>query len=231
MDALLLVLGSVVSHPWAREVVTNTQKIVTYFRATDEAWSELKKANKALDIQGGMPQSCNKTHLSSVLECCCSVLRNQPAFRQVLHSKPESIRQQAVKDLLPDSNRSFWPNLQLLCDLLQPFNQVVKGVQSAKPTIADMTRYWLHTAGSLKTVLPSLPLEFQQHVVLSFCKHAETLVSQLSRLALFLDPRYKKTACFNNSYAALFIQVRQFRHVSALQTQSWCLMQGLHCRP
>jgi hypothetical protein len=62
-------------------------------------------------------------------------------------------------------DRGWWAELERLCKLLKPFEQVITAVQSDTSNLADLTRYWIYLAAAMEPVLSSLPEQFARHVV------------------------------------------------------------------
>jgi hypothetical protein len=59
---------------------------------------------------------------------------------------------------------------------------------------SSLCRYWLYLGKELGAALDGLPADFQQHVMWAFSSRAKQQDMVLCRLALFLDPRYRKAA-------------------------------------
>ncbi len=64
-------IGDILSHEWAKNLVSNAQRIVTYFLASPLPLCELRKLIKSLDIKGGGLVSSNKTRFTSIHLVCC----------------------------------------------------------------------------------------------------------------------------------------------------------------
>lgn len=147
MHAFALVIGSLLGHAWPRQVVSQCQQLVTYFRASHQPLALLREAAKALGIKGGGLQTANKTRFTSVEACITSVQRNEAALRAVVQNHPDAISKAEVKAIV--QSQSFWHGVGFLCRLLVPFSQVVGAVQARGATLADLTRYWCFLARTL----------------------------------------------------------------------------------
>ena len=61
MHGFNLVLGSVLSFPWAQRLVVSAQRVVTYFKASHMPLALLRDAAERNNINTGL-RSANKTH-------------------------------------------------------------------------------------------------------------------------------------------------------------------------
>ena len=149
MHGFGLVTGSIISHPWAAGLVSDTQVIVTYFRASHFWRHALEKAAKGLGITMSLKTSV-ATRFTSVYECLESVRLLEAAFRAVIiqDGAIAIITNKRVTELL--SNRRFWDNLADLCKLLEPFTKATMAVQAQATTAADVLRYWCMLAKVIK---------------------------------------------------------------------------------
>ena len=66
MHAFALLLVSILSHEWAADVVSNAQRIVTYFRSSAVPLQQLRDCIKQSGIKGGGLVSSNKTRFTPV---------------------------------------------------------------------------------------------------------------------------------------------------------------------
>jgi hypothetical protein len=141
MHAFALVLASFAGHVWARTVITDAQRVVSYIRSSTLPANLVRQAAKALGVKGGGLQSSNKTRFTSVVDCLASVARNHLALTAVLESG--DIKNAEVTLIL--QSEPFWRRLKFLCRLLEPFAQVVMAMQHRTSTLSDVTRYfcWL----------------------------------------------------------------------------------------
>jgi hypothetical protein len=193
MHAFALVMTSIMAYPAAKKLVAEAQRIVTYFRASHRPLAKLTQLATAAKIKTTLVTS-NKTRLTSVYLCLESVRKLRPVFDLYLNEAAADAtllpdKQAAIKTTLGDL--SWWVQLTDLCNLLEPFNKVVMAVQADTTTLADLTRYWLYLAREVERLLAGLSFDFKQHIVTAFNKRAVEMQSELSRLALFLDPRFK----------------------------------------
>jgi hypothetical protein len=210
MHGFALVMGSVMGHPFAASIVKDAQAIVTYFRASHRPLALLYEAASELSIIGALETS-NKTRFTSVHRCLASVAKLEPAFKRMLNKHPRLLEGCTVVPGILNS-RLFWTKLEALCKLLEPFSRVIGGVQGDATTLADVTRYWLYLAQDLLELLQSQVVEcfsdeYKQHIGMSYNMRVNQLDTVLSRLALFLDPRYKLAADAPLKYKELVQQV------------------------
>ncbi len=155
MHLFALIMNSVVSHPYARDLIAKAQKIVTYFRASHRPLSLLLEAAAALGIKGTLKTS-NQTRLTSVAICLESVLAMEDAFSRLLREQPDILEsQQEVEQLVSD--RQFCSELKALCKVLAPFSKVIMAVQRQHSTIADLGRYLLYLGKELEAALVGMP--------------------------------------------------------------------------
>jgi hypothetical protein len=137
MHAFALLLGSLLAHPWARNIVVSAQRVVTYFMASHTPLAKLREAAQQLGIKKGLATS-NKTRFTSVHICLESVRSNSAAFTLVLQSDSDAIKSREVMLLLKD--RQLWDGLDILCPVLEPLSKVIMGIQSKHATMADICR-------------------------------------------------------------------------------------------
>jgi hypothetical protein len=140
MHAFALLLGSVMAHDWSKDLITNAQKIVTYFNASHKPLALFREALAQQPGQKVGLQSSNSTRLTSAQLCESSVLRNQGTFSTML-AKPggkEAVNNGAVLQLL--ENLHFFGDLRALDAVLQPICWVIMAVQRKDTTLADITR-------------------------------------------------------------------------------------------
>lgn len=147
MHAFALLLGSVTAHTWASTLVTNAQKVVTYFQASHQPLALFRAAQQQLPGSVRPPElaSSNATRLTSVQLCVQSVLKNQAAFNSM---DKAVINNNTVLGLVQDLQ--FFADLGKLNALLRPICFVIMAVQRQTITLADVTRCVLacSTAGS-----------------------------------------------------------------------------------
>eukprot|EP00898_Chlorokybus_atmophyticus_P001775 jgi/Chlat1/2599/Chrsp178S02496 len=147
VHSFFLVMGSCMSHHWAKRLITNAQEVVTYFKAAHKPLALLKMAAKADGIIGTL-YSSNKTRFTSVCRVHAGDIKNG-----------------VVMDIVRDVDREFWDGLGAIDKLLQPFTKVIMAAQCARTTLADVTRYWLYLAQQLKTLASQLPRDFKENVI------------------------------------------------------------------
>jgi hypothetical protein len=142
MHAFSLVVGTVCSHPWARDIIHKAQTIVTYFRASHRPLAQLELAAKEAKITTSLVTS-TKTRFNSVYLCMKSVLVNEGAFREL----DQTMYKKQVTAILADVE--FWRSLASMCDILQPFSAAITSVQGDGTTFADVYLLWLYLARQL----------------------------------------------------------------------------------
>ena len=153
MHSFSLVVGSLLGHPWAKDIIKKAQKVVTYFNASTRGHSLLMLAAAAQNIKGKL-QTSNTTRFTSVHIMLQSVLNMDQPLHAVLNQHAADIKQDEVKHIIGD--RQFWAAADVLSKLLNPFSQVVMAIQAKTATVADVTRYWLYLARCFKAELPKL---------------------------------------------------------------------------
>jgi hypothetical protein len=142
MHAFSLVVLTMCSHVWAKDVITKAQAIVTFFRASHRPHVQLEAAAKVAKITTSLVTS-TKTRFNSVYMCMRSVLVNEGAFREL----DLTIYKKSVTAILEDVE--FWRSLGSICEILQPFNAVITAIQGPATTMADVYLSWLYLARQL----------------------------------------------------------------------------------
>lgn len=137
MHGFNLVLGSILAHPWAQQLLVQAQRVVTYFRASHLPLQLLRTAATNFNISRGL-HSSNTTRFTSKHECTSSVATLQPAFQFVLNNEADAIKNKDVVDILGDP--CFWADLPKLNKLQEPLTKVITLVQSNRTTLADVCR-------------------------------------------------------------------------------------------
>lgn len=137
MHGFSLVLKSVLSYPWAKDLVVRAQQVVTYFRASHAPLAALRAAAQEAGITKGL-QSSNTTRFTSSYACTSSVAANAPAFHRVLSNSSVVITNTDVSDTLQDA--AFWADLGKLNKVLAPLSKVIMQVQGDATTLADVVR-------------------------------------------------------------------------------------------
>ncbi|GAQ90649.1 hypothetical protein KFL_006670070 [Klebsormidium nitens] len=198
MHAFALFIGSILGHQWAAPLISDAQRVVTHFRASHRCLALLNKLAKALGISRGL-QTSNKTRFTSVHNCLQSVVENERALQAVVQQHPEVFTAPRNGTSNPKTiiqDRLLWPKLEALCNLLEPYSQVITAIQSRNATIADVARYFLYLGQQVKKVQANelLPLDFKNHCVLTFNKRFKEMDHPILHLALFLHPYYKAAA-------------------------------------
>ena len=92
MHAFSLTIGSMLGHSFAKELVTEAQKVVTFFRASTRALAVLTAEARHLNISKVKPVTSNTTRFTSVHNCLASLVTLQQALKNVLVKSPEVIK-------------------------------------------------------------------------------------------------------------------------------------------
>jgi hypothetical protein len=140
MHAFALLLGSIMSHSWAAELLSKAQKVVTYFQASHKPLSLFRDAQAKLPGKHKALASSNTTRLTSAQLAESSVLHNHATFNHVL-TEPggkEAITNAVVLQLLQDLH--FFGDLGLLDAVLEPICWVIMAVQRKTTNMADVAR-------------------------------------------------------------------------------------------
>lgn len=160
MHALALVLGSLLSHDWAKNVVRRVQTVVTYIRSSHRPLHALRELTAAAGVKGGGLHTSNTTRLTSVLLMTRSVQRLEIPLRNLLTRHQEDthpaglITKPEVRILLADP--SFWTDISVLNEVAEPCEKAVMAMQRYNSQLADVTRYFLYIRQCLLEVLPKV---------------------------------------------------------------------------
>lgn len=216
MHAFALVLGSIMAYGGAKQVVTDSQRIVSYFRASHRPLATLKRLAATRGINTTLATS-NKTRLTSVHLSTSSVEKLRPAFEDYMALAQDDSTLMPPADVAERlEDLDWWAMLKKLNLLLEPFSKVIMAIQSERSTLADVARYWLYLAASVEKLLPKFTPDFQRHIVSAFNKRAAEMDSELGRLALFLDPRFRDLVCpTKQDFAPLLNEVGGAWHLLA----------------
>jgi hypothetical protein len=149
IQAFGLVQASLMSHPWARNLLVKAQKIVSFFWESSEALLELQRVAKSTNI-GILLSSAERNSFMSVYTCAGSLVVNKNALLMLLREE-ESKRYIPpwVVELVEDKNLEFWEQVDLVGAVLAPYCQLIALVHANLLTVADVTRYWMMLARQL----------------------------------------------------------------------------------
>ncbi len=144
MHAFGLVIGSMLGHKWARGVVKQAQRLVTFFRASHKAMKFLRIAAEIRKITK-LLRTANATRFTSVANMLDSVLGLEQALKAVVAEHPNIFKAAGSKAtgqkvLTTVNSRVFWSKLEPLCKLLDPLTRVTQAVQAADATLASVFR-------------------------------------------------------------------------------------------
>jgi hypothetical protein len=153
MHAFSLTVGSLLGHPWAKELVKRAQRLVTYFQASTRAYHKLLEGARSLGIKGRL-RSSNKTRFTSIQMMLESVVGLEAAFAFLLNNHGSVILNADIPPIIRD--RVFWASAEVLNKILVPFSRVMMAIQAKTATLADITRYWLYLARVLREELPKV---------------------------------------------------------------------------
>lgn len=95
MHGFSLCIGSILGHPDAVKIVSQAQRIVTYFNASHIPHSQLKATAKAQGINTGLKTS-NSTRFTSVINCCESVAANKDPLRTLVRDDIRKSRTEQI---------------------------------------------------------------------------------------------------------------------------------------
>ncbi len=118
-------MASVMGHPYASGMITQAQKLVTFFRASHQPLALLKKLAHSMGIKRMLITS-NKTRFTSVHASLESVVRLQSVLQEIARQHPAILSKCAMKTI---SNDMFFVRLKQFCKLLEPFSHVIAAVQ------------------------------------------------------------------------------------------------------
>jgi hypothetical protein len=140
MHAFALLLGSIMSHSWATDLLSKAQKVVTYFRASHKPMALFREAQAKLPGNHKALASSNTTRLTSAQLAESSVLHNHGTFTSILNEPggKDAITNAGVLQLLQDLH--FFGDLGLLDAVLEPISWVIMAVQRKTATMADVAR-------------------------------------------------------------------------------------------
>lgn len=188
MHAFNTTMASVMGIKFASSLITQAQKIVTYFRASHMPLALLKKLAHSMGIKRMLITS-NKTRFTSVHASLESVVRLKGVLQEIARQH-SSILSKSVVNLI--NHDTLFARLKLLCNLLEPFSLVIAAVQAARCTLADVMRYWLFLAKAVTgSSSDGLPPDFKAHCFLAYNLRHQEMVSPWCKLALFLHPIYR----------------------------------------
>lgn len=196
-------VGSAMSHPWAREIISKAHSLVEFLKASQHHLSLLSSAAASTGCKVVLAVP-SLSQITSLRKCLAGLLGLRPAL-MALAGPQEDGSGSTVLDYL--GSQEFWSGLEILCQLLSPYEEVVEAVQANSAAMAELMRKWLHLARAIKGQLSAIPDEsFKQHLVACFNTRWSQLSCTLARLALFLDPRYKEAADANGAFRELIVE-------------------------
>jgi hypothetical protein len=200
MHAFGSTLGSITNHKYFKDIICEAQTIVTFFRSSHQPLAYLHYYG-SLDRSTNRKtlKTSNHTRITSVGICCKSVLLFEEAFNKVVrqHADIFNTKKPSIAAVVATlKNRSFWSELELVCELLETLCFVIMAVQTIKCTLADVAIYWIYLTNKMEYFCLSDKFEddVTQHLKNAFNKRAKEMNNIYYQLALFLHPHYKKEA-------------------------------------
>jgi hypothetical protein len=140
MHGFHLVIGSILSYAWAKAVVADAQRIVTYFKASHFPLEKLYGERDRQGIKTGLVTS-NATRFTSVADMMNSLL----VLRHALQSIASAALVTVPRVLKINKSDRFWINLKSISMMLQPFTLVVMAIQHKEALLADVFRCTIPT--------------------------------------------------------------------------------------
>ena len=128
-------MASIMGHPYASGMITQAQKLVTFFRASHQPLALLKMLAHSMGIKRMLITS-NKTRFTSVHASLESVVRLQSVLQEIARQHPAILSKCAMKTI---SNDIFFVRLKHLCKLLEPFSLVIAAVQFSVTCVGAVT--------------------------------------------------------------------------------------------
>jgi hypothetical protein len=123
MHGFHLVIGSILAFPWAKAIVGNAQRVVTYFKASHMGVHKLYEESRRQGIKTGLVTS-NTTRFTSVADMNQSLLLLKLCLQSISNSALVKV-QRVLKIIQSDR---FWTNLKTISAMLQPFTLVVMAI-------------------------------------------------------------------------------------------------------
>ncbi|DBA92852.1 TPA: hypothetical protein ACH3X1_016754 [Trebouxia sp. C0004] len=227
MHGFGLVIGSILGHKWARAVVKQAQRLVTFFRASHKAIKFLRLAAIARKITK-LLRTANATRFTSVANMLDSVLGLEQALLAVASEHPDIFRARSTKSkskqkgaqnaesngvlvLQTIQSRTFWAKLEPLCQLLDPLTRVTQAVQAADATLASVFRYFLYLGRCvvLFAQQEDVDPEYRAHCIVAFNKRWVEINDPYMQLAFYMHPAYRAFAVTALPLASLYKTVSQ----------------------
>lgn len=101
MQGFSLLIGSLLAHEYARSIISNASKIVTFFRASHCPLEALNSAAKALGINGSL-QKPNATRFTSIFSLLNSVKQHEQPLKSLVDNDAlESLTKTSFCPTLP----------------------------------------------------------------------------------------------------------------------------------
>jgi hypothetical protein len=166
MHAFSLTVGSLLGHPWAKELVKRAQRLVSYMQASTRAYYKLLEGAKSLGIKGRL-RSSNKTRFTSIQMMLESVVGLEAAFGFLLNNHKSVIQAADIAPIIRD--RVFCASAEVLNKIFVPFSKVMMAIQAKTATLADITRYWLYLARVLREELPKVAAAGGKNISCCYC--------------------------------------------------------------
>lgn len=101
MHAMSTTMASVMRHSYATGMITQAQKLVTFFRASHQPLALLKKLAHSMGIKRMLITS-NKTRFTSVHASLESVARLQSVLQEIARQQPALLSKAVIKTINND---------------------------------------------------------------------------------------------------------------------------------
>ena len=135
MHGFHLVMGSIFPDSWAARLVSQAQRIVTFFRSSHIPLSKLYQEAHRIGITT-LLVTPNKTRCTSVADMLASILKFKLPLQSVANGSV--VKDSKVRRLV--HNDRFWMDGKSISSILEPFSLVVVAIQAKDSLLADVFR-------------------------------------------------------------------------------------------
>eukprot|EP00884_Botryococcus_braunii_P011880 jgi/Botrbrau1/20693/Bobra.0058s0023.1 len=187
-QAFSLAIGSMLGHPWARQMVVAAQRLVVTILSNPSTYQLFSASAKANGLSGRL-SPCNRLQFPSVHACLCSMLEHEGVIRQLLLHQPHTF-----PELQLCHEQTFWLVCMTLSRLTEAYASAIASFSLSSSTLADLVRFWLIFARTVRELRTTLPQEVSIHCIAAFNRRYTEMDAKLLALILFMDPRYKALA-------------------------------------
>ncbi|KAF0503044.1 zinc finger bed domain-containing protein 1-like [Gigaspora margarita] len=200
--AINLISKDICNIPFANQILTKCNTLVTYFKKSHQAGAALKEEIRKFNIIGGGLKQWVNTRWHTVYECVNSIIRLKEPLENLRYNSPE-ILSQAVISIL--RSRAFFDDVRVLVFILGPVKKAITILESRSCNLADCFCELIHLGASINKLSLSDHSTFRKQCIAIFNKRYNEFADPLYLLCFFLHPQYNESYWAHGTFRELLL--------------------------